>query len=166
LQESRQDLKQESEQDMKRTNEISLQSEETDVAPVRSKPNMNRQIQKIRRSAFTTLIVMTAFTLCYFFYWSLGVDFLVKYVKYYYYLEVTHMSNFYVLYIVRLSFKEYCNFVILCYVMILLNAIANPVIYLYSIRQQQTKDRPLPPDPSHHMNTIINGMKRIKLRTK
>ena len=62
-------------------------------APVRSKPNTNRHIKKIRRSAFTTLIVMTAFTICYFFYWSLGVDFLVKYVKYYYYLEVTHVST-------------------------------------------------------------------------
>ena len=65
--------------------------------------------------------------------------------------------------------------------MILLNANVNPIIYLYLMHHNEAKkDRPIPSgggpsgggpsDPgSNHINTLINGMKRmkrIKLRSK
>ncbi|XP_063692191.1 5-hydroxytryptamine receptor 1B-like [Bolinopsis microptera] len=107
----------------------------------RSKTDVTRS-RRLTQATYTTLTVMTAFLLSYLPYWLVCIEFLCKYVRYYY-LNEQMTSTFDILFFKEIEMKDFSLLVMASYTTILVNASINPMIFIISLLRKSKGDMDL-----------------------
>ncbi|KAL5272854.1 hypothetical protein ACHWQZ_G000880 [Mnemiopsis leidyi] len=96
--------------------------------------------KRLSRATYTTLIVITAFLLCYLPYWLICVELLCKYVRYYYLRQQMTMT-FDVLFFRGINFKDFSLLITASYITILANGSMNPLVFTLSVLRSKNKSK-------------------------
>ncbi|KAL5263842.1 hypothetical protein ACHWQZ_G005049 [Mnemiopsis leidyi] len=94
----------------------------------------------LKHATLTTVVVMSLFLLCYISYWSINVEVLIKYINHFY-LKKQFTPTFNFWFLTKLRFEDFCYCTIGSYLMILLNALINPFIFLLSNNRKKNHSK-------------------------